>query len=210
MYFCSIYCFCKSNVIQPVAARFLIINYLSIYLDSTCPLPLLPPSPFAAVVSLMPRQVNGLRQLKKALPFEIYLHIIKFSRVVFFLPWCRWVRICVWGCPWRPIASESHERPKVSLSYPVLRFFAQVFDEYFQLFVKGFLCPPTDLFPVSAYNRGAIFWEWDLCSLCNRTICIQFKLNQMYYAFFPVEPFELVWPFKLLQPNKIDCAICAV
>ena len=52
---------------------------------------------------------------------------------------------------------ESHERPKVSLSYPVLRIFAQVFDEYFQLFVKRFLCPPTDLFPVVSLQQRSYF-----------------------------------------------------
>ena len=169
------------------------------FLDSTCPLPLLPPSPFAAVVSLMPpppslgtKTSQWFEATKESLAFrDIFAHN-KIQPCSFFFPLmplsthlCLRVSVETNRCTRVSVACESHERPKVSLSYPVLRIFAQVFDEYFQLFVKGFLCPPTDLFPVSAYNRGAIFGEWDLCSLCNWTVCIQFKLNQMYYAFFP-------------------------
>ena len=29
------------------------------------------------------------------------------------------------------------------------------------------------------------------------------------YAFCPLEQYKLVWVFELVQPFKIDCAICA-
>lgn len=152
------------------------------FLDSTCPLPLLPPSPFAAVVSLTPpppslgtKTSQWFEATKESLAFrDIFAHN-KIQPCSFFFPLmplsthlCLRVSVETNRCTRVSVACESHERPKVSLSYPVLRIFAQVFDEYFQLFVKGFLCPPTDLFPVSACCKLSSFIDfefstcWDL------------------------------------------------